>query len=241
MKINDKTHISYPNTNYCLGLQKGSKLVRVSDAEYEVLPSGNYRSYLTGIYQKPISIHYRGGFSEVCIDFEPLGLEMLTGVKISDNTFIPDVIEAAFPQYLSEIYDLAFGCNDQNFCAAKLEEFFLANLPDKNKFEYFAFNENKALQVDDLREIYHKSYRSIHRFYKDSLNISPKEFLNLRRLRRSIRQIHSANKLTNIAYDVGFSDQAHFTGNFKKYTGLPPKIFRRQSSLIDKTLCWTRN
>ncbi|MCB1023280.1 MAG: hypothetical protein KDB79_02750, partial [Acidobacteria bacterium] len=71
----DKTHICYPNTNYCLGLLKGSRLHRLSDTNFEVVPSTSYRSYLTGIYQKPINVSYQGRFDEVCIDFEPLGLE----------------------------------------------------------------------------------------------------------------------------------------------------------------------
>ncbi len=236
----DKTHICYPNTNYCLGLHKGNKLTRLSDSDYKVLPSDNYESYLTGIYQKPIKVRYKGAFREVCIDFEPLGLEMLTGVMVSHKVFIQDVIDVALPRYRSRIFDLAFGNDDPYSCAVSLEEFFLANIPQKNNFEYSAFNSVNINQVDRLKEIYNKSYRSIHRLYRDSLNISPKGFLAIRRLRKSIDQIHLANKLTDIAHDIGFSDQAHMTREFKKFTGLSPKVFRDQSKMVDQTLCWSR-
>lgn len=236
----NKTHICYPNTNYCLGLHKGTKTVQSSETEYEVLHSNNYQSYLTGIYQKPINVHYQGKFSEVCIDFEPLGLEVLTGKKVSNNTFIQDVVELAFPKFQNEIYDLAFSSKNPYFCAEKLEQFFLKNMPNKTKFEFLPFNQINAFQVDELKEIHYKSYRSIHRFYRNSLSLSPKEFLNLRRFRRSLSQLHSANKLTDVAYTQGFSDQAHLTREFKKYTGLTPKKFQSQSSLVNKTLCWTR-
>lgn len=237
----NKTHICYPNTNYCLGLHKGNKTVKLSDNNYKVSPANNYQSYLTGIYQKPINVHYKGIFNEVCIDFEPLGLEMLTGIKISDNVFVQDVVELAFPQYKSVIYDLAFGSKNTHSCARRLESYFLSNVPDKSNFEFTKFNKINVFQVDELKEVHFKSYRSIHRFYRNSLNISPKEFLRLRRLRRSIPQLHSTNKLTEIAYNEGYSDQAHMTRDFKKYTGLTPKQFRKQSSLIDQTLCWTRH
>lgn len=236
----NKTHICYPNTNYCLGLLKGKKTVQISETNYKVLPSNTYESYLTGIYQKPINVHYEGSFNEVCIDFEPLGLEMLTGIKISNSVFVQDVINLAFPNFQSEIYDLAFSNKNPYLCAEKLEKFFLKNMPDKTKFEFIAFNQINAFQVDELKEIHYKSYRSIHRFYRNSLSLSPKEFLNLRRFRRSLSQLHSANKLTDIAYDEGFSDQAHLTREFKKYTRLTPKNFQNQSSLVEKTLCWTR-
>ena len=236
----NKTHICYPNTNYCLGLHKGKKTVQISETDYKVLPSKRYESYLTGIYQKPINVHYQGRFSEVCIDFEPLGLEMLTGIQVSNNVFVQDIIELAFPQYKSKIYDSAFGNNNSHSCAEKLEKFFLANMTNTNKFEFVGFNKFNAMQVDDLKEFHHKSYRSIHRLYRDSLNISPKEFLNLRRLRRSISQLHSKNQLAQIAYAEGFSDQSHMTREFKKYTNLTPKNFQKQSSLVNETLCWTR-
>ncbi|MCB1025966.1 MAG: helix-turn-helix transcriptional regulator, partial [Acidobacteria bacterium] len=171
--------------------------------------------------------------------FEPLGLEMLTGVKLSDNIFVPDAIETALPNFQSKIYEPAFGSDDKFVCAGKLEECFLSNIPPKNKFEFIEFNNLKALQVDDLREVHYKSYRSIHRLYRGSLGVSPKEFLNLLRFRRSIRQIHSADQLTRIAYNEGFADQAHMSREFRKYTGVSPKVFGARSTLIGETLCWT--
>jgi len=34
--------------------------------------------------------------------------------------------------------------------------------------------------------------------------------------------------LTEIAYELGFNDQAHFSNAFKKSTGLSPRAFSRQ-------------
>ena len=236
----DKTHISYPNTNYCLGLNKGNKLEKISDTEYKVLPSNNYQSYLTGIYQKPIHLQYKGSFNEVCVEFEPMGLEMLTGVKISSNIFVQDAVELAFPKWHSELYEIAFSSNNPIYCVERMEEFFLANMPKSNNFNFTPFNKIKTMQVDELKDIYYKSYRSIHRLYRESLNISPKEFLNIQRLRRSINQLHSSQNLTDIAHNEEFFDQSHMTKEFRKFTSLSPKAFREQSSLIDATLCWTR-
>jgi len=50
-----KKHVCYPNTNHCLGLHKGNKLIKVSEDEYSIIKSSGYHSYLTGIYSRPIT------------------------------------------------------------------------------------------------------------------------------------------------------------------------------------------
>lgn len=235
----DTSLACYPNTNYCLGIHKGSKLEKSSDLNFEVLPHNDYHSYLSGIYQKPMSVHYAGIFKGLWINFEPLGLEMLSGEKVSANLFLQNAIETILPKNWKNIYDLAFSSKNPKVCAKRIEDFLLSNLPNKNKFEHIPFNQIEVKQVDDLKNVYYKSYSSINRLYKNSLNTSPKEFLNILRFRRSINQIHSFERLTDIAYEEGYSDQAHMIREFKRYTGLTPKKFRNQSKLIQKQLCMT--
>ncbi len=235
----DKSVVCYPNTNYCLGIHKGNKVVRLSDLKYKLASHNNFHSYLTGIYQTPMHLHYSGAFSGVWINFEPLGLEMLSGRKISENLFIQDAIETSLPQNWQTMYDVAFSTNNPHSNAEKLERFFLQILPTKNKFEYIPFNEVSVSKVDDLKGIHYMSYSSINRLYKNTLNISPKEFLNIQRFRRSVRQIHSIEKLTDIAYKEGFSDQSHMVRSFRRYTGISTKEFRKQSKIVQCKICFS--
>ena len=169
----------YPNTNHCLGIHKGSQLEKESDFNFQILPHDNYHSYLSGIYQKPMSVNYAGIFKGLWINFEPMGLEMLSGEKVSENLFLQNVIETVFPKNWTEIYDLAFCSKEIDVCASRIESFLLKNLPSKNKFEHIPFNKIHTHQVDELKDVFYKSYSSINRLYKNTLNISPKEFLNI--------------------------------------------------------------
>lgn len=234
-----KSFACFPNTNHCLGIHKGNRIEKLSDSEFEVLPHNNFHSYLSGIYQKPMTVDYKGAFNGIWINFEPLGLEMLSGTKASENLFVQDAIETILPKSWNRIYDLAFDNSNPYFCATRIEEFLLSKLPTKNKFEYIPFNKIHAKHVDSLKKVYYKSYSSINRLYKNSINVSPKEFLNILRFRRSINQIHSAKKLTDIAYQEGYSDQPHMIREFRKYSELTPKQFRKQSEVIQKQLCMT--
>lgn len=44
---------------------------------------------------------------------------------------------------------------------------------------------------------------------------------------RAIQALISTNTpLADIAYQIGFDDQSHFTRIFKRYTGFPPGLYR---------------
>lgn len=234
-----KSSTCYPNTNFCLGIYKGSTVVESSDHHFQVLPYNNFNSYLSGIYQKPMNVHYMGAFRGLWLNFEPLGLEMLSGKKVSEDLFIHNAIETLLPKNWSKLYELAFSNKNPHSCAKMIEKFFLSNMPLNNKIEYVPFNKIQAKNIDDLKDVYYKSYSSINRIYKNSLDISPKEFLNVLRFRKSVEQIHSTSKLTDIGYKEGYSDQSHMIREFKKYTSLTPKNFRQQSRVIQKQLCLT--
>jgi AraC-like DNA-binding protein len=186
-----------------------------------------------------MQVHYEGSFNGVWINFEPLGLEMLSGRDVSANLFIQNAIETSFPKNWQTIYDLAFSSNNPYSNVKKLENFFLQTLPSKNKFEYIPFNKVSVNKVENLKDIHYMSYSSINRLYKNTLNISPKEFLNIQRFRRSVRQIHSIKRLTDIAYKEGYSDQSHMIRSFKQYTGISPKEFRKQSQIIQSKICFS--
>ena len=234
-----KSYTCYPNTNHCLGLHKGNKISRLSESDYAFVPTDNFHSYLTGIYQKPMRVDYEGAFRGVWINFEPLGLELLAGERLSSEKFIQDVIDVAFPRKWSEIYNLAFEDKNPEDCACLLEDFFLKNLTEKNSFEYSPFNKIYANRVEHLKDTFNLSYSSINRLYQNSLGLSPKTFLNIRRFRRSVEHIFSFDKLTDVAHEEGYSDQSHMIRDFKKYTGHSPKTFRKQGKIFQKQLYCT--
>ena len=50
-----------------------------------------------------------------------------------------------------------------------------------------------------------------------------KSFFSVQRFNKSLQLVRSADlSLTNIAYECGYYDQAHFIKEFKSYTGISP-------------------
>lgn len=67
------------------------------------------------------------------------------------------------------------------------------------------------------------SVRYIQKLFLNYVGISPNSFFSVQRFNRSLNLVRSAElSLTNIAYECGYYDQAHFIREFKSYTGLTP-------------------
>jgi len=228
-----KIHICYPNTNYCLGLHKGNRLVPFSDHQFMLAPSPNFHSYLTGIYRTPITIQSSGVFDEVCIEFEPMGLEMLTGLPFSEVHFLSEPVQQFSPTQQNELFRAAFEKKTPAQRASQLEHFFLQYLSTFSPFSFIPFNHLEGQNIDQLQMHLNLSYRSVHRLYKKRLGIPPKEFLNIKRYRKGVRQLRQTRTFTDLAYQVGFADQSHMIREFKKYTGFTPRHFLKNSLTID--------
>jgi AraC-like DNA-binding protein len=83
-------------------------------------------------------------------------------------------------------------------------------------------------RVDNLASHVGGSVRTLHRRMRTSTGLPPKRFLALQRFRRSVYEIATRNTgLSLIAFDLGFSDQAHLTREFQRHAGLSPGAFKQ--------------
>jgi AraC-like DNA-binding protein len=81
--------------------------------------------------------------------------------------------------------------------------------------------------MKDLPNQVYISMRQLDRQFKEQFGISPKHYMRITRLNEVRRLLNNNFKmdLTSVAYDCGYSDQAHFINEFKSFTGELPTIF----------------
>jgi AraC-like DNA-binding protein len=83
-------------------------------------------------------------------------------------------------------------------------------------------------RVANLASHVGRSVRPLHRRMRTSTGFPPKRFLSMQRFRRSVYEIATENsELSLIAFDLGFSDQAHLTREFQRHAGVSPSAFKR--------------
>lgn len=89
-----------------------------------------------------------------------------------------------------------------------------------------------ALPIEYLLQTLSVNERMLERKFKLHIGITPKRFSDIVRLNASakkMQQLKKPRKLTGIAYDSGYFDQAHFINEFRKYTGITPHQYHTQA------------
>lgn len=71
------------------------------------------------------------------------------------------------------------------------------------------------------------------RVFKKHTGLTPHNYLNQIRTRRSEQMIRAGLELSDIAFCAGFSDQSHFTRTFKSIIGVPPGLYRNFVQDVD--------
>ncbi|WP_108805582.1 AraC family transcriptional regulator [Aquimarina sp. Aq107] len=89
-------------------------------------------------------------------------------------------------------------------------------------------NWNERMTLKEMSETIGVHPVTISKFFRKYFACTLGEYQRKLRIEQSIQLIKNSNlSLSEIAFHCGFSDQSHFTRNFKKMTGFLPKHFQK--------------
>ena len=115
------------------------------------------------------------------------------------------------------------------YTSAYLNQFFLHKLSPP-KYSIISIikdiqNQNGQLKVNDLAKKYFTTPRQLERHFKNSVGVSPKDFISLVRYQFAnwkIKNNTSGKCLAELAFESGYYDHAHLTKEIKRFTGSVP-------------------
>ncbi len=89
-------------------------------------------------------------------------------------------------------------------------------------------------EVNSLSEMACLSLKQYERKFSAFVGMPPKRFLRTIRFQSAIyrKQLDNSISLTQLALDCGYYDQAHFTNEFKTFTGMLPKEFFKNENVL---------
>ncbi|RAJ80011.1 AraC-like DNA-binding protein [Chitinophaga dinghuensis] len=81
------------------------------------------------------------------------------------------------------------------------------------------------LKIRDLATSLHISRDPLEKRFRSMVGTSPKHFAAIVRFRNVISRYKPNRSLTDLAYEAGYFDQAHFIRDFRLFTGQTPQAF----------------
>lgn len=231
---------SYPNANICLGISKGNGLFRNGKTFISQPNEGDIFTYTTGLYNTPRKFQVTQNWDEICIDFHPIGY-----FNFFDIPSMPQIIENDFSTAMFSYDQLCILRNVfeesnlakrsiiiEDFLISKLKPFSQDNLQLAIKF----IHQKKArLTVKEL--LFHTkcSERKMYKLFINHFGVTPKQYIRILKIRNAIQSVISDPQLslTQIAYNIGYSDQSHFIKEARLMCEVLPKEMKSKLISID--------
>lgn len=101
--------------------------------------------------------------------------------------------------------------------------------PVKKAQEYIEINYNQKFTVDQLAVMFALSRRNFERRFKKATSNTIIEYIQRVKIEAAKKNLESARKtISEVMYEVGYSDDKAFRTTFKKFTGLSPVQYRNK-------------
>ncbi len=201
-----------------------------------------------GLYTRPYEVQFQDKVDVFAIRFKPEGFFNVFGVPSS-----------LFKEGFDDM-SLVLGADFQAFCdqlkqkasaskaMIRLANGFLLRMIDRNQVGQNYVNRaaelirqtKGGLKIEDLSRRMNISLRQLEREFKDKVGLTPKQYLRLSRMNEVHRLLeqHKWLNLTQVAYQSGYADQAHFIRDFKSITGEKPTVFIKERNRYLVTTGW---
>jgi len=151
---------------------------------------------------------------------------------------------ASFPYYIT-YRNSKFDINEASIFKI-IENLFLDTLKDvKPSFykkdanesfdeilNYLSINYDQSITLEILQKEFKVNKFSLQKNFKKNIGLTPLEYLTAIRIENSKKLFYTDTPLVEIALESGFYDQSHFTHSFKKYVGVTPGNYKRNSKIL---------
>lgn len=93
--------------------------------------------------------------------------------------------------------------------------------------DYLEAHYREAVSLEELAALLQRHPRHLIEAFRNAYGVPPHTYLLQRRIREAKRLLVDGEKPLEVALTLGFYDQAHFSGTFRRFTGVTPGRFLR--------------
>jgi|GEM_PF-232658 len=203
------------------------------------------KSFIEPVALSPIKFNIKlDSESEILgAKIKPSFLYFITGIPL--HLFSGNIIEIS-EIFNTDVNELLEKINSVNFLTEKAliaEQYFLKKMKlseekqvsdNINAVKYLAANYFSTNSIDDLLNTFNVSHRTLERHFTKYTGVSPKTMLSLVRFQKILEYV-TVNKSLNLdkLWDFGYYDYAHFSRDFKKYSGQTFENFKQELKNVE--------
>lgn len=193
-------------------------------------------TFMVGQLTKPLWLKFSGHTRLVKVQFKTAGIQQFITYPLTDFTNQPSIGLDNFwgrePSLLNE--QLYAAENDVARCM-HLNRFFENRLlPASPQAGYITYTLKRLqhtdgnLKIADLERSLGIGCRQLERVFRARVGLSPKDIGKFMRLNTALHALECDpnRQLSALGYELGYFDPAHFSKDFKQFTGLTPSALR---------------
>src|SRR6266850_1585428 len=197
------------------------------------------RSRIRGAARKKFSTLLEDKGGVFAVKFTPGGFYPFVGIPVSGFSNKIVSLRDVFGRRGDEL-DRAVLAEDTDLSRINLVESFLVahlrdvneaddNVPKVTEIVYDVAKDRSVLKVQDLVDRYGLNLRTLQRLFARYVGVSPKWVIQRYRLNEAAEQLATAESISQseLALNLGYSDQAHFIRDFKSIAGVSPAAYAR--------------
>lgn len=240
----------YPHIRNALTIYKNSLVILNEQYDSETIPSNtDYYFVYTKLTRKFGSATINAPFDKVGIVFQPLGLNYFLEGNLADYIFHPlnldfSYFKESMKPYLDVIYS-EVSLEEKVDCLDDYFNSIFIGFEEKRleKAIQLILDTDHKYTVHSLAQKLEVNRKTLLRLFNKHLCCSVKDYLRVVNFRRALDIYTKANtkpRLTHLAFDADYYDQAEFIKHFTKLTGFNPKrFFNRLEQIGSEETLWS--
>jgi len=205
------------------------------------------RAMVLGQTMKPFYIEPTGHVNTFAIRFYPYGFGNFVTTPIEKLANKETALETLFEGAIA-LEQKIIQATDSKERIVIIEKFLIEKLSDKKMINTIVkqtvdslLSSNGTESITNILKEDLSKRRQVERNFKKQIGVSPKQLGKVIRLQTALKLLLSKkpDKLTHIAYESEYFDQAHFIRDFKQFTGINPKQFWDDESMALSKIFYT--
>lgn len=192
---------------------------------------------LKGISSKPALFQMESTYSHVAVSFFPHGVKALFGIDGCETVDSVIDLHHFFP---TDVIEKIIACRHSKTRITILENCLLKKLSalktiDRRIIDFV--NVGPGIHYGHLLKSYGISERQFERKFSQSVGFTPSFYKRVVRFEKAFQKLQCGDfqSLSNLAYDLGYSDQSHMNREFRQLSGSTPLTLIAKDRLLQES------